>query len=87
MLTKHCSSREGPWHIREGSVVGAAHAVALAEFCVRGPERRFHFEIEARYGSFSWSSWSNASNEFSRIDTEKPLVIFGVCRDLGRKKC
>ncbi len=45
---------------------------------VRGPERRFHFEIEARYGSFSWSSWSNASNEFSRIDTEKPLVFWSL---------
>jgi hypothetical protein len=32
--TKHCSRREGPWHVCEGSVGGAAHAVALAEFFV-----------------------------------------------------
>jgi hypothetical protein len=31
--TRHCSRREGPWHVREGSEGGAAHAVALAEFC------------------------------------------------------
>jgi hypothetical protein len=42
MLTKHCSRREGPWHVREGSVGGAAYAVALAEFCV---------------GLTNWSEW------------------------------
>jgi hypothetical protein len=28
---------------------------AATQLFVRGPERRFYFEIEARYGSFSWS--------------------------------
>jgi len=50
---------------------GEDHAACDAG--VRGPERRFHFEIEARYSSFSWPLWSNASNEFSRIDIEKPF--------------
>ena len=59
----------------EHFAVGDGEEQAAPKRYVRGPERRFHFEIEARYGSFSWSSWSNASNEFSRIDTEKPLVL------------
>jgi hypothetical protein len=73
--------------VKPNHLLHVSAKTAPREQYVRGPERRFHFEIEARYGSFSWSSWSNASNEFSRIDTEKPLVFFRVCRDLGRTKC